>query len=97
MPGIASALVISEGAVERHVTNIFTKLDLPVSQAQHRRCARGAAVPPSRRTVRKDLRKTVLRQPGKFGSLDAASVLHRTRPLGTKAQARDKRVFTMRC
>ncbi len=35
--GIASALVISEGAVEKHVTNIFTKLDLPVSQAQHRR------------------------------------------------------------
>ncbi|MGA2531373.1 MAG: response regulator transcription factor [Acidimicrobiales bacterium] len=35
--GIASALVISEGAVEKHVTNIFTKLDLPVSQADHRR------------------------------------------------------------
>ena len=35
--GIASALVISEGAVEKHVTNIFTKLDLPVSHAQHRR------------------------------------------------------------
>lgn len=35
--GIASALVISEGAVEKHVANIFTKLDLPVSQAHHRR------------------------------------------------------------
>ncbi len=35
--GIASALAISEGAVEKHVTNIFTKLDLPVSQADHRR------------------------------------------------------------
>jgi DNA-binding NarL/FixJ family response regulator len=34
---IASALVISEGAVEKHVANIFTKLDLPVSQADHRR------------------------------------------------------------
>ena len=35
--GIARALVISEGAVEKHVANIFTKLDLPVSQADHRR------------------------------------------------------------
>ncbi len=35
--GIARALVISEGAVEKHVTNIFTKLDLPVSGADHRR------------------------------------------------------------
>jgi len=34
---IASALVISEGAVEKHVANIFTKLDLPVSQSDHRR------------------------------------------------------------
>jgi DNA-binding NarL/FixJ family response regulator len=34
---IATALVISEGAVEKHVANIFTKLDLPVSQADHRR------------------------------------------------------------
>jgi len=34
---IASDLVISEGAVEKHVTNIFTKLDLPVSQSDHRR------------------------------------------------------------
>jgi DNA-binding NarL/FixJ family response regulator len=34
---IAAALVISDGAVEKHVTNIFTKLDLPVSQSDHRR------------------------------------------------------------
>jgi DNA-binding NarL/FixJ family response regulator len=34
---IASALVISDGAVEKHVANIFTKFDLPVSQADHRR------------------------------------------------------------
>jgi len=34
---IASALVISEGAVEKHVANIFAKLDLPVSQNDHRR------------------------------------------------------------
>jgi DNA-binding NarL/FixJ family response regulator len=34
---IATSLVISEGAVEKHVANIFTKLDLPVSQADHRR------------------------------------------------------------
>jgi DNA-binding NarL/FixJ family response regulator len=34
---IAGALVISEGAVEKHVANIFTKFDLPVSQSDHRR------------------------------------------------------------
>ena len=34
---IADALVISDGAVEKHVTNIFTKLELPVSQSDHRR------------------------------------------------------------
>jgi DNA-binding NarL/FixJ family response regulator len=34
---IAGALVVSEGAVEKHVANIFTKFDLPVSQADHRR------------------------------------------------------------
>jgi DNA-binding NarL/FixJ family response regulator len=34
---IADALVISEGAVEKHVANIFTKLDLPVSENDHRR------------------------------------------------------------
>ena len=30
-PAIANALVVSEGAVEKHVANIFAKLDLPVS------------------------------------------------------------------
>jgi DNA-binding NarL/FixJ family response regulator len=34
---IATTLIISEGAVEKHVANIFTKLDLPVSPADHRR------------------------------------------------------------
>jgi len=34
---IAHALVISEGAVEKHVANIFAKLDLPVSDQDHRR------------------------------------------------------------
>jgi DNA-binding NarL/FixJ family response regulator len=34
---IARALVVSEGAVEKHVTNIFTKLDLPPTEYDHRR------------------------------------------------------------
>ena len=34
---IAHALVVSEGAVEKHVANIFAKLDLPVSEKDHRR------------------------------------------------------------
>jgi DNA-binding NarL/FixJ family response regulator len=34
---IAETLFVSEGAVEKHVTNIFSKLDLPVSQSDHRR------------------------------------------------------------
>ena len=34
---IANALVVSEGAVEKHVANIFAKLDLPVSENDHRR------------------------------------------------------------
>jgi DNA-binding NarL/FixJ family response regulator len=34
---IARDLVVSEGAVEKHVANIFTKFDLPVSQSDHRR------------------------------------------------------------
>jgi DNA-binding NarL/FixJ family response regulator len=34
---IAAALIISDGAVEKHVANIFTKFDLPVSQSDHRR------------------------------------------------------------
>jgi DNA-binding NarL/FixJ family response regulator len=34
---IAATLVISEGAVEKHVANIFSKLDLPASSSDHRR------------------------------------------------------------
>jgi DNA-binding NarL/FixJ family response regulator len=34
---IATQLIVSEGAVEKHVANIFAKLDLPVSQSDHRR------------------------------------------------------------
>ena len=34
---IAASLIISEGAVEKHVANIFSKLDLPATPADHRR------------------------------------------------------------
>ena len=34
---IREALVVSEGAVEKHVANIFTKLGLPPSTTDHRR------------------------------------------------------------
>jgi DNA-binding NarL/FixJ family response regulator len=34
---IAKALVVSDGAVEKHVRNIFTKLTLPPDDEQHRR------------------------------------------------------------
>ena len=34
---IAAALVVSDGAVEKHVSNIFTKLDLPPAGNDHRR------------------------------------------------------------
>lgn len=34
---IAANLVISEGAVEKHVANIFSKLDLPATSSDHRR------------------------------------------------------------
>ncbi len=34
---VAARLVITERAVEKHVANIFLKLDLPVSAADHRR------------------------------------------------------------
>ncbi|MDQ8044159.1 MAG: response regulator transcription factor [Patulibacter sp.] len=34
---IADALVVTGGAVEKHVTNIFSKLDLPASGGDHRR------------------------------------------------------------
>jgi DNA-binding NarL/FixJ family response regulator len=35
--GIADALVIGEAAVEKHVTNMFQKLDLGPSSTEHRR------------------------------------------------------------
>jgi DNA-binding NarL/FixJ family response regulator len=35
--GIADTLFISERAVERHVTSIFGKLDLPATEHSHRR------------------------------------------------------------
>lgn len=34
---IARALVVTQGAVEKHVTSIFSKLDLPASDDDHRR------------------------------------------------------------
>jgi DNA-binding NarL/FixJ family response regulator len=34
---IAAALVVSDGAVEKHVSNIFAKLDLPQAGSDHRR------------------------------------------------------------
>jgi DNA-binding NarL/FixJ family response regulator len=34
---IAKSLVVTDGAVEKHVKNIFTKLDLPPDEEQHRR------------------------------------------------------------
>jgi DNA-binding NarL/FixJ family response regulator len=34
---IARELVVSDGAVEKHVSNIFTKLDLPPTEQNHRR------------------------------------------------------------
>jgi DNA-binding NarL/FixJ family response regulator len=34
---IADALTVSDGAVEKHVRNIFTKLDLPPDASDHRR------------------------------------------------------------
>jgi DNA-binding NarL/FixJ family response regulator len=36
-PGIARALVVSDGAVEKHIRNIFAKLMLPPDDEQHRR------------------------------------------------------------
>jgi DNA-binding NarL/FixJ family response regulator len=35
--GIADALVVSKRVVEKHVTSIFGKLDLPEASADHRR------------------------------------------------------------
>ena len=35
--GIAEQLVVTERAIEKHVTSIFTKLGLPSSDENHRR------------------------------------------------------------
>jgi DNA-binding NarL/FixJ family response regulator len=35
--GIARALVVTPGAVEKHISNIFSKLDLPATDDDHRR------------------------------------------------------------
>lgn len=35
--GIAASLVVSDGAVEKHIANIFGKLDLPPSDTENRR------------------------------------------------------------
>lgn len=34
---IGRALVISQGAVEKHISNIFAKLTLPATEDDHRR------------------------------------------------------------
>jgi DNA-binding NarL/FixJ family response regulator len=34
---IATRLTVTAGAVEKHIANIFTKLDLPPDEEQHRR------------------------------------------------------------
>jgi DNA-binding NarL/FixJ family response regulator len=34
---IAESLVVTPGAVEKHITNIFAKLDLPACHDDHRR------------------------------------------------------------
>ena len=36
-PAGPRALVVSDKAVEKHVSNIFTKLDLPPAEDDHRR------------------------------------------------------------
>ena len=35
--GIATELVVTEGAVEKHVSSIFAKLGLPPAEQDHRR------------------------------------------------------------
>ena len=35
--GIARAMVVQPGAVEKHISSIFSKLDLPASDDDHRR------------------------------------------------------------
>jgi len=34
---IAESLVVTQGAVEKHISNVFSKLDLPVTEDDHRR------------------------------------------------------------
>ncbi len=34
---IAESLTVTAGAVEKHITNIFSKLDLPAGEEDHRR------------------------------------------------------------
>ena len=34
---IAQQLMVSDGAVEKHITSIMSKLELPVSDTEHRR------------------------------------------------------------
>jgi hypothetical protein len=36
-PGTIRGLVVGEGAVEKHVANIFAKLGLPISENDNRR------------------------------------------------------------
>jgi len=43
--GIAGLLFLSERAIERQITAIFAKLDLPASQGSHRRIPRRARLP----------------------------------------------------
>src|SRR5262249_26144555 len=44
---IAATLVVTERAVEKHIGNIFAKLGLPPSDADHRRGPPGPRYPPS--------------------------------------------------
>jgi DNA-binding NarL/FixJ family response regulator len=34
---IAESLVVTQGAVEKHISNVFSKLDLPITEDDHRR------------------------------------------------------------
>ena len=43
-PAIARALVVTDKAVEKHVSNIFTKLDLPTGRGRPPPRAGGAAM-----------------------------------------------------
>ena len=43
--GIAERLVVSLGAVEKHISNVFAKLDLDHEQSAHRHVVRRAHLP----------------------------------------------------